>query len=255
MSGCLPNTTAQPTAEGSSRRRGEQAGTYPQYSCARTSHTARHLAGKPNFLLCEGAWLRMAKMHNEQNTTVTVNVTPTGVPARLPLKTVGAAAALAIFLGGFGAHRFYLNRPHAPVMLGIGLVGSMLWVATVVPLQMISVVWALIDLASIRAWVAEANAELLSGPAPTAVTETDSKPAALPAKPETTKPKSGTLETRLLRAAEERGGKITVTQGVMDTSAGFDEVRECLREMVEQGYADVGNASDSGVVVYTFDEL
>ncbi len=41
----------------------------------------------------------------------------------------------------------------------------------------------------------------------------------------------------------------------MDTSAGFDEVRECLREMVEQGYADVGNASDSGVVVYTFDEL
>lgn len=197
----------------------------------------------------------MAKMHNEQNTTVTVNVTPTGVPTGLPLKTVGAAAALAIFLGGFGAHRFYLNRPHAPVMLGIGLVGSMLWVATVVPLQMISVVWALIDLASIRAWVAEANAELLSSRTPTAVTETDSKPAALPAKPETTRPKNGTLETRLLRAAEERGGKITVTQGVMDTSAGFDEVRECLRGMVEQGYADVGNAPDSGVVVYKFDEL
>lgn len=41
----------------------------------------------------------------------------------------------------------------------------------------------------------------------------------------------------------------------MDTSASFDEVRDCLRGMVEQGYADVGNAPDGGVVLYTFDEL
>lgn len=195
-------------------------------------------------------------IHNEQNVTVTVNAAPTATRASVgpPLKSVSAAVALAIFLGGFGAHRFYLNRSHAGVMLAIGAGGAVLWPVTLVPIQMISVVWALIDLASIREWVNEANAELLKEQPVPAVIETDSKPVALPAQPEH-QLSGGSLEMRLLRAAEGRGGKITVTQGVMDTSASFDEVRDCLRRMVEQGYADVGNAPDSGVVLYTFDEL
>ncbi|MCY3699906.1 MAG: hypothetical protein OXH46_09775 [Gemmatimonadetes bacterium] len=72
--------------------------------------------------------------------------------------------------------------------------------------------WALIDLASVREWVNEANAELLKEQPVPAVVETDSKPVALPSQPER-KPVGGSLEMRLLRAADERGGKITVTQG------------------------------------------
>ncbi|MDE2878382.1 TM2 domain-containing protein [Candidatus Palauibacter soopunensis] len=185
----------------------------------------------------------MAATHNEQNVTVTINAASPAATVGPSLKTVGAAVALAIFLGAFGAHRFYLNRPLAPVMLGIGLIGALTWPVTVFPLHTISVVWALVDLASIRAWVGEANAETLGSGASVPPSQSEAKQI------------GDGLALRLLRAAEERGGKITVTQGVMDTSAGFDEVRECLREMVEQGYADVGNASDSGVVVYTFDEL
>ena len=178
-------------------------------------------------------------MHNEQNVTVTVNVSPAAtVVAGPPMKKAGVGVLLAIFLGGFGAHRFYLNRPLAPVMFGVGLVGALTFPVTQVPLQLVTVIWGFIDVVSISEWVREANAKALAGePVETPMTLSDG------------------LEIRLLRAAEARGGKITVTQGVMDTSASFDDVHECLNGMVEEGYADVGNAPDSGVVVYTFGEL
>ncbi len=63
------------------------------------------------------------------------------------------------------------------------------------------------------------------------------------------------LMVKLVKAAALRGGKITVTQAVMDTGVGFVEVEATLKEMVQSGYIDVGNDPVSGVVIYDFVEL
>lgn len=63
------------------------------------------------------------------------------------------------------------------------------------------------------------------------------------------------LMIKLLKAASARGGKISVTQGVMDTEASFKEVEAALKEMVKNGYVMVGNHPETGVVIYDFVEL
>jgi len=63
------------------------------------------------------------------------------------------------------------------------------------------------------------------------------------------------LMVKLLKAANDRGGQISVTQGVLDTSASFTEVEATLKEMVNNGYVYVDNHPISGIVVYKFIEL
>ncbi len=63
------------------------------------------------------------------------------------------------------------------------------------------------------------------------------------------------LTVKLLRAAEARGGKLSVTQGVMETGASFAEVENVLLSIVRAGYADIGNHPETGVVLYEFKEL
>lgn len=63
------------------------------------------------------------------------------------------------------------------------------------------------------------------------------------------------LMSRLLEIAQRQGGKLTVTQGVMETGASFALVEAVLREMLHTGYISVGNDSQTGVVVYRFHEL
>lgn len=60
---------------------------------------------------------------------------------------------------------------------------------------------------------------------------------------------------QLLQAAETRGGKLSVTQGVMATGLGFTEVETLLKEMLKTGYVDVGNDPETGIVMYEFHEL
>lgn len=63
------------------------------------------------------------------------------------------------------------------------------------------------------------------------------------------------LMMQLVRAAEVRGGKLSVTQGVMETGAGFTEVEAMLKDMLRTGYVDICNDPVSGVVLYEFKEL
>lgn len=63
------------------------------------------------------------------------------------------------------------------------------------------------------------------------------------------------LIVKLLKAADDRGGKLTVTQAVMDTGASFAEVEATLREMLKSEYVAIENHPDSGVVIYHFLEL
>lgn len=59
----------------------------------------------------------------------------------------------------------------------------------------------------------------------------------------------------LLQAAEARGGKLSVTQGVIATGLGFAEVEARLQAMLKTGYVDIGNDPETGVVVYEFKEM
>jgi TM2 domain-containing membrane protein YozV len=63
------------------------------------------------------------------------------------------------------------------------------------------------------------------------------------------------LMIKLLKAADNRGGMLSVTQAVMDTEASFAEVEATLREMLKTGYVAIDNHPDSGVVIYHFLEL
>jgi len=60
---------------------------------------------------------------------------------------------------------------------------------------------------------------------------------------------------KLVKAAAARGGKITVTQAVMDTETGFAEVQAILKDLLRTGYVEVNNDPETGVVVYEFKEL
>jgi hypothetical protein len=63
------------------------------------------------------------------------------------------------------------------------------------------------------------------------------------------------LMMQLLKAAAAKGGRLSVTQGVMATGVGFAEVEAALREMVKTGYVGIDNDPVTGVVTYDFKEL
>ncbi|WP_017317566.1 TM2 domain-containing protein [Mastigocladopsis repens] len=63
------------------------------------------------------------------------------------------------------------------------------------------------------------------------------------------------LMMRLLKAADNRGGKLTVTQAVMETGASFSEVEAVFKEMLKTGYVKIDNDPDTGAVTYHFHEL
>jgi TM2 domain-containing membrane protein YozV/predicted transcriptional regulator len=63
------------------------------------------------------------------------------------------------------------------------------------------------------------------------------------------------LMIALLKAASVKGGKLSVTQGVMATGANFAEVEETLKEMLKTGYVTIDNHPETGIVIYDFHEL
>lgn len=72
-------------------------------------------------------------------------------------KSTGVAYLLCIFLGGFGAHRFYLGRTGSTVaQLALGLVGWVTAFLTWIPLG----IWLLVDLFLIPGIAREQNMAL-----------------------------------------------------------------------------------------------
>jgi TM2 domain-containing membrane protein YozV len=68
-------------------------------------------------------------------------------------------------------------------------------------------------------------------------------------------PDSNPLIVQLLRAAETRGGRLSVTQGVMETGANFADVEATLKGLLRTGYVDITNDPETGVVLYDFKEM
>lgn len=63
------------------------------------------------------------------------------------------------------------------------------------------------------------------------------------------------LTLQLLKAAEKNGGKISVTKGVLETEATFEEVEAALKKMLQSGYVSIDNDPENGAVIYHFHEL
>ena len=70
-----------------------------------------------------------------------------------------------------------------------------------------------------------------------------------------TAPTQEQLMLKLLKAASARGGKLTVTQAVLDTGANFTDVEATLKQLVKSGYVYIDNHPATGVVIYDFVEL
>jgi len=66
---------------------------------------------------------------------------------------------------------------------------------------------------------------------------------------------SNQLMVELIQAAENKGGVLTVTQGVKVTGASFAEVEATLKEMFQSGYVKIDNDPITGAVTYHFHEL
>lgn len=73
--------------------------------------------------------------------------------------------------------------------------------------------------------------------------------------PMPTKLEPDPLLMKLLQAAEARGGRLSVTHGVMATGASFAQVEATLLRMVREGYVEITNDAETGVVTYEFKEL
>ena len=144
----------------------------------------------------------------------------------------------ASFLGFAGVHRIYLGKYATGILwwltLGLGGIGTF------------------VDLLRMKKLVRDANIREGYLPHPRWAGELSrlAQPAgALPAAPEKA------LKHRLLDAAIEQGGELSVTEGVAATGASFDAVENTLNELLETGYVDIDNRPGSGVIVYRFTEL
>jgi TM2 domain-containing membrane protein YozV len=154
---------------------------------------------------------------------------------------------LACLFGVCGIHRFYLGKPGSGILylLTFGLFG----VGQLVDLFLLP---GMVDEANTRTAAFQALQEkrMLGG------FQVPAAPLALP-------PARGLVEVdspeklriKLVQAAAQYGGKLSVTQGVLATGKSFEDIERALDEMVKSGYVDVTNDENTGVVVYNFGQL
>lgn len=63
------------------------------------------------------------------------------------------------------------------------------------------------------------------------------------------------LMVKLAQLASKKGGKLSVTQAVIETEQDFEMVESTLKMMLKKGYVDVVNDHHTGVVLYEFIDL
>ena len=78
-------------------------------------------------------------------------------------RSAGVALFLCWILGGFGAHRFYMGRPHGVTMLIITLLSIPLCFVIIGFFSLFAVwIWVIVDLFSVSRWAREYNTALLA---------------------------------------------------------------------------------------------
>ena len=64
---------------------------------------------------------------------------------------------------------------------------------------------------------------------------------------------SGSAMQKLLRAAKENGGQLSLAQAAMHTELEAEEVKLLLQEALKNGFAEIANDPSSGAIRYRFD--
>ncbi len=165
-----------------------------------------------------------------------------------------------LFLVGLaGVHRLYLGKWGTGILwlltaglFGIGQVVDLFRMDTLV--EQANVREGHLPHPNFRPLAAGASAGVVAAGGPSARSPGASGPPS-DAAAEGPPSDEGELMRRLLEEAEERGGTLTVTQGVAATGLSFGQVEDTLGDMVASGYVDVDNHPESGVVLYRFTEL
>jgi TM2 domain-containing membrane protein YozV len=141
---------------------------------------------------------------------------------------------LSCLFGVCGIHRFYLGKPVTGLLylLTFGFLG----------------IGQLLDLFWMRDMVLLANTKnrLASGARPKLLP---------PAQPRPRVNAEEELRVKLLKTANEKGGTLSVSEGVMATGQSFETVEKTLDEMAKSGYVGIDNHPETGAVVYTFNQL
>ena len=179
----------------------------------------------------------------QPQTVVNVNTTLGASGGAAPgAKSVGVAVVLCLFLGWFGAHRFYLQRPHAATMVIVNVAGWVLALMGAVLLFGVGavigwlawgplLVWIIIDLFSVAAWVQGYHGQPAAVAAP-------QNPQAL-----------------LLQAAQQRNGRLTIAGAAAATGMSLSDVENALTEMEVNGHVERVYEPESTVPVYVFGGL
>jgi hypothetical protein len=167
------------------------------------------------------------------------------------------------FVGGlFGVHKFYLGRPVVGLLYfftgGLFLLG---WVIDFFTLPRQVRVANLLSLNQTERVGSELRRELemlKRGLHNLLESDADTRKSALQETLKTlVKPRvtDDDLMLALLRGGQQHGGRLSVTEGVMETGVPFADVERVLQTMVASGYVYMDNDSTTGVVVYVFKEI
>ena len=165
-------------------------------------------------------------------------------------------------LFGFsGIHRFYNKRPVTGILwlvtfgfLGFGQFVDLFLMDSMVEEHNLKM-RAKLGLLPTGAALSQPTVQFVMSPEAIAAAQAQYRPLAQtnaePAKPLT----QHDVMMKLLKAAQARSGKLSVTQAVLDTELSFKQVETVLQEMARTGYVAIENHPETGIVLYNFLEL
>jgi len=166
--------------------------------------------------------------------------------SQLPHKKPAVAWAWWMTFGWIGAHRFYLERRGALMMVWFvaGLMAAAALDGTVLP-EFVApgvwfgsvLLWWSIDALLIPRWTRELQA-VYADVAEKLESESMVEVLTLP----------------LMRAAQKHGGKLTVAEGVLATGLTIVQIEATLMEMAKTGYVQIEN-TDRGDLRFDFGDL
>ena len=173
--------------------------------------------------------MSMAIVHQPQN-SMTVRQ---GVDDA-PTEGIAYLTWMAGFMGFCGIHRFYLGKYFTGALWL--LTGGLLGIGQFIDLFRIKKMVRLERRERLAHLALAEKEERLLGPHSRGLLPEDPRVA-------------------LTKAAAQKGGHLSVTQGVMAVGKPFEEVEKILDDMARSGYVTIDNDEDTGVVIYRFTEL
>ena len=172
-------------------------------------------------------------------------------------KNMKTAGLLCFFLGGFSAHRFYVDKKLSGVFqLGLcvggwfflifGSVEYFTWMIVAGALSIITwFIWVLVDFITI------VSGKFLDMEG--RVVRNESAPARPQPQP-TQSSDASRLQQRILMCAKRDGGAVVPTTVAMRTGFDIDVVKEHLESLIDKGHAELQPSKD-GIIMYVFPDM